>query len=206
VLLSKHRGGNEDRDLLSVQGRGECSTHRHFRFSIAHVSANEAVHHVSALQVAKAIIDGLQLVFSLFEGKFGFKSIIKRIAARGELLSHLKAPLRVEIHEIDREFLRRFLRAILLLLKSISAELVERSILGRASVFLKRIEAINGEIKLVPTRVFEVKEIIFRVCDSDPNEAPVAPKTMIPVKDAFSFEDLPQDLHARPILPCARSF
>jgi len=67
MLEGEHGGGRENRDLFVVNNSFEGGTHGNFRFAVADVAAEQAVHGLGAFHVVLDVADGGDLVGGLLE-------------------------------------------------------------------------------------------------------------------------------------------
>ncbi len=69
MLLGQNGGGNQIHHLLALLHRLEGRPYGDLRLAVAHVPADQAVHHLAALHVRLGVRNGSQLIFRLLKGK-----------------------------------------------------------------------------------------------------------------------------------------
>ena len=71
MLMREQRRRDQDGDLAILFDGFECRAHRHFGFSVSHISADEAVHRLRRFHVALDVLDGPDLIgrFLVLEGR-----------------------------------------------------------------------------------------------------------------------------------------
>ena len=78
MLSCQHGGRHQNRDLFGVLDRLKSSAQRHLCFTVTDISANQAIHDLSALHIAFDIADRNHLVICLFIGEEFFKLSLPR--------------------------------------------------------------------------------------------------------------------------------
>ena len=106
MLLGQNRGGHQVYHLFSILNGFKCRPDGNFRFSVAHVSADQPVHDFPAFHITFGSLNGQLLVFGFIKGKQLFKFFLPyRVFSIGKairLLAH-----RVQFHQFFRNFLHR---------------------------------------------------------------------------------------------------
>ena len=101
MLEREHGGRREQRHLLAVAQRFERGSHGDFRFAVAHVTAQQAVHRMGRFHVALDLLRGGDLVLGGVELKSVFELALPvGVARERESLGH--APLRVQLQKLVR--------------------------------------------------------------------------------------------------------
>ena len=62
MLLREYGGGHEEGNLFAVLHGFERGAQRHFRFAVAHIAAQQAVHDSAAFHIAFDLFNALELV------------------------------------------------------------------------------------------------------------------------------------------------
>ena len=69
MLLHQNRGGREHRRLLAAHHGLEDGAQGHLGLAVAHVAAEQAIHHLGLFHVALDVLDGGQLIRRLLVGE-----------------------------------------------------------------------------------------------------------------------------------------
>ena len=148
VLVGQHRRRGEYRDLFAIHDRLEGGPHRHFRLSVANVSAQEAIHRRRLLHVALGVGDGGCLIGRQLVWESGFKLVLPgRVSTKGVAGDELA--LRIELEQLFRHVPHRPLGAGFRLLPGNPPEPVKRrSVCLGARVLLDQVETLDGHVEL----------------------------------------------------------
>ena len=148
VLEGEDGGGCEDGHLFSVLDGLEGGAHGHFRFAVADIAAEEAVHGAGRLHVALDVSDGVELIvgFGVVEGLF---KLHLKLVVNVESGSLGGLTLGVELKEFVGHVGHGFLDASLGLGPLLGAEFVEhgRGASVGGAVFLDEVEAREGHVE-----------------------------------------------------------
>ena len=106
VLEAEDRGGRENSNLLPVLHGLECGAHGNFRLSVAHVSAEQAVHGLRRFHVVLdgayggELIVGLGVVEGLFE-------LVLKLVVLGEGIALDRLALGIKLQQFGGHVLHR---------------------------------------------------------------------------------------------------
>ena len=83
MLLSKHRGGHQNRRLLPVEDTLHHGAECHLRLAVAHIAAEKAIHGNGALHIPFDLCSGAELILRLLVRESVLKLPLPR-AVRGK--------------------------------------------------------------------------------------------------------------------------
>ena len=110
MLLRKDCGGNEHRDLTVVLHRLEGRAERDLGLSVAHISADQAVHDARAFHVALGVLDGFKLIVGLLVREHLFKFPLP-LGIRAVSMPLFSCAESIELHKLFRDLGNSMLNA-----------------------------------------------------------------------------------------------
>ena len=146
MLLGKDSGGHQVDHLLSLLNCLEGGTDGDLRLAVAHVAADQTVHHLPALHVRLGGCDGIQLVLRLLKGKHLLEFLLPyRIRSVLIALCHLSGG--IQLHQFIGHFLHGRLHLGLGLLPILGSDAVDLRLgcIG-GSIFLQHVKG-SGKYK-----------------------------------------------------------
>jgi len=207
VLLSQNSRRHQDGHLFAVHDGLKGRTQGDFCLAVAHVAAQEPVHRTRGLHVLLDLIDGLQLVFRLDEGKTCFKIPLPgMIVLEGVSLGREAFGIQFEqvLGDLDHLF-----AYVLLGLAPIGAAQPggPRWFTPRTDIAAEPVRLVDGYVELVAALVFHQQELAFRSLQCAADEAAESADAIIHVHHPIAgieigvggFGGNVGDLH-----PCAR--
>ena len=191
VLVSENRRRNEYRDLaLRLHGL-ERRTHRDFGLSIADVPDKEPIHRTRRFHVFLDVGRCLALIGRVLEEERRLELRLPR-RIRSVWRPRRDATARVQIQELDCHFANRRARLLALLTPAFSAELVQsgrRTVfgdVGRGSVSLELIDAIQWHVEAIAALVFQNRDLERALSGDDRLDATVDPDAVLEMDDVIS--------------------
>ena len=124
MLLSKHRGGNQNRHLLAVHDGLHHGAEGNLGLTEAHVAAEKPIHRDGGLHVVLDVRDAAKLVVGLRVGEVILKFLLPG-GVSGEGVAGLALPGGVELNQLPRHVLRGFAGLGLCLLPGVGADFVQ---------------------------------------------------------------------------------
>src|SRR6266478_4730739 len=159
MLEGEHGGGRENRDLFVVNDSFEGGTHGNFRFAVADVAAEQAVHGLGAFHVALDVADGGDLVGGLLELE-GILEFALEIAVGRKSETFRGLALRVQRQKLVGHVFNGFASARLASVPDGAAEFVERRMRAfEDAVTLHQIHALERNIEARIVGIFEQHEL-----------------------------------------------
>ncbi len=155
VLKREHGSRREHGHLHRIAHRLERRAHGHFRFAVANIAAQQAVHRLRRFQIMFHVADGLLLIRRLLK----FKRILKfllpvRILGKG--VTHSQPPLGIKRQELLGHIADRLLHARLARLPKIRPQPIElRRDSAQRLIFLNQIHARQRHVE---PRIFGVAQ------------------------------------------------
>ncbi len=162
VLLSKHRGGHQNRRLLSVHDGLHNRPEGHLGFAEAHVAAEQPVHGGGGLHIPLDVGDAAQLVVGLGVGEVVLKFPLPG-GVGGEGVARLPLPGGVKLDELPGHILGGLPGPGLGFLPGVGADLVELDIavLAAASdVFAHQVQLGGGDEKGVAALIGNLNVVL----------------------------------------------
>ena len=159
VLLHQDRGGRKHRRLLAAHHGLEDRAQGHLGLAVAHIAAEQAVHHLGLLHVPLDVLDGSQLIRRLLVGE-----VVLKLPLPGgvpvEGVARHGLTLGVELEQVARDVLDGLAHLALLPLPLAAGQAVQlgRLALG-ADVLLHPIQLIRGHVQLVGALVADVQKV-----------------------------------------------
>ncbi len=158
MLEREHRSRRQHRDLLVVAQRLESRAHRHFRFAVTNVAAQQPIHRKLRFHVALHVGDGLRLVTGLVV----FERVLKLLHPFGIGWKNVPAcglALRIKFDQFVGHVLHRLAHTRLGLSPSLRAEVIQNWLraLCRA-IFLHQIKPSQRNIEPRRVRIFQHHE------------------------------------------------
>ena len=159
MLLHQNGGGREHRCLLAAHHGLEDGAQGNLGLAVAHVAAEQAIHHLGLLHVALDVLDGGQLIRRLLVGEVVLELplpggvLIEGVARHGLALG-------VELEQVARDVLDGLAHLALLPLPLAAGQAVQlrRFALG-ADVLLHTIQLIRGHVQLVGALIADVQKV-----------------------------------------------
>ncbi|OQA24241.1 MAG: hypothetical protein BWY59_02298 [Verrucomicrobia bacterium ADurb.Bin345] len=190
VLLGEDGRRDQHRDLPSVHDGLERGAHCDFRFAVAHVAADEAVHGPPALHVGLHIGDGAGLVGGFLVGERRFELVLPGRILRERVSVHRVAP-RLGFEEAGGEILNGALGGDFLLVPPAAAERVQlRAVVPDAHVAAQQVRLRDGHIQLRFVRVLDRQHFLRLSIEFDLVQAQVFSNPVIHVNDELSGLDV----------------
>ena len=173
MLLRQHGRGHEHGDLPAVHHRLERGANGHFRFPVAGVAANQAVHRFGAFHVRLHLADGAELIgrFLVDERALEF-ALPGRVP--GERVAGLRFARSLDGQQLGGDVAHGAFGLLLRLFPARSAERVEwRTRFPRADVFADEMGLGYRHVKFrrrlgrIARRVFDHQTFDFRLRMAD---------------------------------------
>ncbi|OQA06147.1 MAG: hypothetical protein BWY66_02029 [bacterium ADurb.Bin374] len=160
VMLEREQGGGgEHGDLLAGAHGLERGAHRHFRFAVADIAADQPVHRRVCLHVGLDRHDRLVLVGGFVVGK-PFLHLHLQLAVGREREAGTGVPLRIQVEQFARDQLDVSLHPPLLAFPDLRVQAVNRGAHAfHADVFLDLVHLVGRHIQLVGAGI--LKEQVF---------------------------------------------
>ena len=163
MLQSEQGSRHKDGNLLAAKHRLVGSAQGNLGFSVANVTAKQAIHGHSLHHVALDFVCGSQLAVGLLKGKGIFKCLLV-VVIRGEGVTRSAHALGIQTNEVLCNILSRGRGTRLCLLPALATHLGElyKSVIGmRANVFVYLVKLFNGYEQFVRSRILNA-DIIAR--------------------------------------------
>ena len=161
MLLGKYSGGHQYSHLLAVHDRLECGTESHLGLAVAHVAAEQTVHHLVAFHVRLYLFYAGKLIrrFVVWEAVL---QLFLPGCIRGKLKALALLPLAVQAHKVKGKALYAFLCSGYRLLPLAAAQLGQAlSFLLAADVFLYSVQLIRGDIQLISAGIHKMQIVLL---------------------------------------------
>ena len=183
VLGRENRGRHQETDLFAFQHALEGRAHGHFRFPVAHVAANKAVHGTRRFHVGDNIVDGPELIRGFLEGKsllelahfavtFGKGKTLPGVAFGKGCRSSLAS------------FSTLFLTLLLTVVQVLPPSLSRRALLAvQSHVFLDDLEVVDRDIEFVGVLVLNEQKIVGHAVDGELKQSLIFPDAVFDVHD-----------------------
>ena len=159
VLLHQDGGGGQQRRLLAVHHRLEDGPEGHLGFAVAHVAAQQPVHHPGRFHVPLDVCHRLHLVrgFLVLEGVL---ELALPGSIRGKGVSGGSGTGGIQLNQLSGDVLNSLLHLGLLPLPFAPGQPVELGGLPLgADVLLHPVQLVGGHIQLVAALVLDVEKI-----------------------------------------------
>src|SRR5208283_4437839 len=161
VLFGQYGSWNQHGHLLSVHGGLERGAQSDFRFSVADVAADQAIHRALGCHVFQNVFDCLFLVRGLLEGE-GRLEFLKILVRGRERISFPNLANGVQLQQLLCHFLGRLSCLLLGGFPIFPAKLVNFRLLSlQARVFLNFLELVDRYVELVAVLVCNEQKIVF---------------------------------------------
>ena len=203
VLVGQDGGGHQHGHLLVVRHGLERGAYGHLRLAEAHVAAHQAVHRAGALHVGLHLGRGLALVGCVFVEEAGLQLALQE-AVGAELEALLLAALGVQLDEVAGNVLNLLLRAVLQLLPSPRAQLVQAGRLALlALVFGHFVQGVDGDEHHVVVLIDQLHHLLRGVAVGDAHQSGKAPHAVVGVHHVVAGGELVQLLQGKGHLAAA---
>src|SRR5207302_4617086 len=147
VLEGEDGGWREQGDLLVVIDDFEGGAHGHFRFAVADITAEEAIHRLALLHVLLDVGDGGDLIGRFFEFERVFEFALK-ISVRRKRKAGSGLALRVKGKKLLGHVFERLADARFACVPAGAAEFVERRVRAfENAIALHQIHALQGNVE-----------------------------------------------------------
>ena len=170
VLAGQHRSRHKDGRLLAVQNTLHHGTEGHFRFAVAHVATQQAIHGAGPLHILFKVMDGPQLIVRLRVGKGLLKLHLPR-GVRREGITGPLLPLGVQSDQSLGQILGGLLGPDLLLGPFRSAQFIQLCpllLLTTADVLAHLIQLRGRHIQAVAAGVVNFNIVLLHTVHGHP--------------------------------------
>ncbi len=186
MLESEDGCRREHGDLLAVGNRLECGAHRHFRFAVANVAAEQAVHRCCFFQIFLDVGDGGALVCGLFKLKGIFEFTLPgAIGSEGEALGGFA--LGVKSQQLVGHIFQRFPNAGFSRCPGRAAQPVECGFGAfHDAIALHQVHAFERNVEARVVRVTQQHELAAAAFGFDQSQTFELPDAVIHVNDVIA--------------------
>ena len=179
MLLGEDGGRHQIDHLLSLLDRLKCSADGDLCLAVPHISADQPVHDLRALHIMLRVLNGLELIFRLLEGKHLLKLLlpdcIRPIDEPFRLL-----PGRIELHQVLRHSLHCLLHLTLRLPPLGGPEFVQLRLLRvRPCILLDQIHLRHRDIEGAAFCIGDLHIVLRDLIHFHLLDALIDPKSMI---------------------------